>query len=89
VYQKSCGFIGPVADDVFDMTDRFVINTWWILILTLVAATAIGSIMTGYFGLFALVAAHWTGGLSLTIASAILGGAAYLLCRYREDLVGD
>lgn len=71
------------------MTDKLVIKTWWILILSLVAGTAIGSIMLAYRSLFELVAAHWAGGISELSAAVLLAGSAYLLCQYREDLVGD
>ena len=71
------------------MTDQFVIKTWWILTLTMVALTAIGCLLTAYRGLFDLIGAHWISAGWLALASFILGGGSYLLCRYRGDLVGD
>jgi hypothetical protein len=71
------------------MTDRIVIKSWWILTLAMVAVTAIGCMMTAYCGLFDLIAARWSGAGSLALASFVLGGGSYLLCKFRGDLVGD
>jgi hypothetical protein len=71
------------------MTDRIVIKTWWLLTLAMVGGTAIGCVMTAYFGMFELVAARWIGAGSAALASFVLGAGSYLLCRYRGDLVGD
>jgi hypothetical protein len=71
------------------MTDRIVIRTWWLLTLAMVALTAIGCLLTAYFGLFDLISARWTNAGTCALASFILGGGSYLLCRYRGDLVGD
>jgi hypothetical protein len=71
------------------MTDQIVIKTWWLLTLALVALTAIGCVLTAYCGLSDLFALHWSAAGTSTLASILLGSGAYLLCRYRGDLVGD
>jgi hypothetical protein len=71
------------------MTEQIVIKTWWLLTLALVALTAIGSMLTAYCGLFDLIALRWSNAGSCALASFIMGGGSYLLCRYRGDLVGD
>ena len=71
------------------MTEQIVIKTWWLLTLAMVAVSASASLMVAYCGLFDLVAARWGNAGSCAIASFLLGGGAYLLCRYRGDIVGD
>ena len=78
-----------LADVDWSMTDQIVIKTWWLLTLAMVAVSAIASLMIAYLGLFDLVAARWSNAGSCAIASLLLGGGSYLLCRYRGDIVGD
>jgi hypothetical protein len=71
------------------MTEQIVIKTWWLLALAMVALTAIGCVLVAYAGLFDLIAAKWSAAGWCMLSSFLLGGASYLLCRYRGDLVGD
>jgi hypothetical protein len=71
------------------MSEQIVIKTWWILTLGMVAVSAMGSLLVAYCGLFDLVAARWAAAGSCAAAAVVLGGGAYLLCRYRGDIVGD
>jgi hypothetical protein len=71
------------------MTEQIVIKTWWLLTLAMVALTALGCLLIAYVGLFDLIAARWSSAGSCAMASMVLGGGSYLLCRYRGDLVGD
>jgi hypothetical protein len=71
------------------MTDRIIIQSWWLVTLSMVAGTAIGCALSAYCGLFDLIQAHWSSAGTLGSVSLLLGSASYLLCRYRSDLVGD
>jgi hypothetical protein len=71
------------------MSEQIVIKTWWVLTLGMVAVSAMGCLLVAYRGLFDLVAARWGEAGSCEAAAVMLGAAAYFLCRYRGDIVGD
>jgi hypothetical protein len=71
------------------MSDRMLARAWWTAIMSLLFVTAMGSLFSGYRGLFALCGGDLLAGATHLLIALPLGAAAYLLCRHRVDLVCD
>jgi hypothetical protein len=69
------------------MTDRFLHHAWNALVLGLIVAIGAGALALIYLALLRLVAKRLDLGLAPLIAGLILSGAAYVIARYRDDLV--
>ena len=71
------------------MTDRILARAWWLVTMCLIAATGTGALCLGYRGVFNTFAGAYVDGAIFTLCCFPVGGACYLLCRHRNDLVGD
>lgn len=64
-------------------------RTTWIIIMAMIIATAIAGILLAHQGLFAMFSGKLTLALSRGVTGAALTAAAYLLSRYRNELIDD
>ena len=69
------------------MTDRIVASAWWIVVMSIVLATAIAAVLLCYDGLLALVAEHWTRGSGAVASGLCMGTICGLFCQHRNDLL--
>lgn len=70
------------------MTDRILHAAWNGLVLGLMVVLGAASLALVYMALLRLVAKRLDQGLTPLVAGAVLAAAAYLVARYRDDLVG-
>jgi hypothetical protein len=77
---------GP-ADYSSQMTDRVLSRCLWLLIMTLIASSAMGSLILMYSGLFNLIGQHFQIGGLVVSAGIVLGVAAWMLCKHSDDLM--
>lgn len=70
------------------MTDRILYAAWNGLVLGLMVVLGAASLALVYLALLRLVAKRLDQGLTPLVAGAVLAAAAYLVARYRDDLVG-
>jgi ABC-type uncharacterized transport system permease subunit len=71
------------------MADRLLARCWWIITMSLLAGTGLGALVIAYRGIFAAIAGAYAQGASSLLMCLPLGAAAFLLARYRVDLVCD
>jgi hypothetical protein len=71
------------------MTDRLLHAAWNGLVLGLIVALGGSSLALIYMALLRLVSKRLDQGITPLMAGALLFGAAYLVMRYRDDLIGD
>lgn len=57
--------------------------------MSLLAGTGLGALVIAYRGIFAAIAGAYAQGASSLLMCLPLGAAAFLLARYRVDLVCD
>jgi hypothetical protein len=70
------------------VTEKIVYWAWRTSVLSLIAATGLGGVVLAYCGMMGLMARQWSGGSAMAMGGISLGGAAWLLIRNRDDLVG-
>ncbi len=68
------------------MMDRILSKTLNGTVMTLIVATATGSLVLGYRGLFRLVSNDVEAGMVWLFSGVALGVGCYLLCRHRHEL---
>jgi hypothetical protein len=69
------------------MCERIVNSTWWLAVMGMICVAAAGALLVGYRGMFEVLAGRCeSGGWSLAM-SFVCGAAAWVLCRYRNDLL--
>jgi hypothetical protein len=71
------------------MADRLLTHAWWIAIMSLIAITAIASLLLAYRGVYELLSASWRAGAFDLCCAIPMGAGAILLCCHRGDLVCD
>jgi hypothetical protein len=69
------------------MTDRLLSRCLWLLIMLLIASSAMGSLVLMYSGLFSLIGKRFQTGGVVATAGIVLGVAAWMLCKHSEDLM--
>lgn len=79
--------IGPIVPPAEAMTDRFLHHAWNTLVLGLIVALGASALALMYMGLLRLVAKRLDLGLAPLLAGFVLAAAAYVIARYRDDLV--
>lgn len=69
------------------MSDRILNRCLWLVIMCLIAGSAVSSLILIYAGFFRLITRQLeTGGIALG-AGLILSAASYILCRNCDDLI--
>jgi hypothetical protein len=69
------------------MTDRLLARCLWLLIMSLIAACAMGCLILVYSGLFRLVTLQFESGGVIAAAGTALGAACWVLCKHSDDLI--
>ena len=69
------------------MTDRLLARCLWLLIMVLIAGSAMGSLVLMYSGLFNLIGRQFQAGSAVAGAGIVLGVVAWMLCKHSEDLM--
>ena len=69
------------------MTDRLLTRCLWLLIMSLIAACAMGSLILIYSGLFRLITRQFESGGVIATSGAALGAACWVLCKHSDDLI--
>ena len=69
------------------MTDRILSRCLWLMVMSLIAGSAMGTLMLIYSGLFRIIMRQFETGGILTAAGAALGAACWALCRHSDDLI--
>jgi hypothetical protein len=69
------------------MTDRLLARCLWLLIMALIAGSALGSLILMYSGLFSLIGRQFLMGGIVVGSGVVLGAGAWMLCKHSEDLM--
>ena len=69
------------------MTDRILTRCTWLVIMGLIAGSAITCLMTLYMGLSRLITGQLAGGVTCLGVWAIVGAGCYVLCKHSDDLI--
>jgi len=69
------------------MTDRLLSRCLWLLIMAMIAGSALGSLILMYSGLFTLIGRQFLMGSIAVGSGVVLGVGAWLLCKHSEDLM--
>ena len=69
------------------MTDRILTRCTWMVVMGLIAGSAIASLMTLYAGLSRLITGHFAEGGAFLGVGAIVGAGCYVLCKHSDDLI--
>lgn len=69
------------------MTDRVLSRCLWLLIMILIASSAMGSLILMYSGLFNLIGQRFQIGGLVVGAGVVLGVCAWMLCKHSDDLM--
>lgn len=69
------------------MFDRLLNSALWLVVMGMISATAGGSLILGYRGLFNLCAGRYPGGAIAVATGLVLAAGTYLLCRHCNDLI--
>jgi polyferredoxin len=69
------------------MTDRLLARCLWLLIMALIAGSALGSLILMYSGLFSLIGHRFLMGGIVVASGMVLGVGAWMLCKHSEDLM--
>ena len=69
------------------MMDRIVNGALWVLVMALIAISAMGALLLSYRGLFDLCAQRISTGTAELCAGTFIGVASYLLARHANDLM--
>lgn len=64
-------------------------RTTWLIVMSMIVATAVAGVLLAHQGLFAMFSGKLSLALSRGVAGAALTSCAYLLSRYRSDLIDD
>jgi hypothetical protein len=69
------------------MRDRLLSRCLWLVIMSMIAGSAIGGILLIYAGLFKLIISQFEQAGFLVGWGLILAGACWVLCRHCDDLI--
>ena len=69
------------------MTDRLLFRCLWLIIMSLIAGSAVGSLVLIYSGLSGLIGRQFEDGGALAGAGIVLAAACWALCRHSDDLI--
>ncbi|HSI32511.1 MAG TPA: hypothetical protein VK986_02890 [Tepidisphaeraceae bacterium] len=69
------------------MTDRLLYRSLWLVVMTLIVATAFGGLVMMYTGAFALITRQVEHGVACVFTGLGLAAVCYLLCKHSEDLM--
>jgi hypothetical protein len=69
------------------MTDRLLSHCLWLTIMSLIAGSAMGSLVLIYSGMAGLIGRQFEDGGVLVGSGIILAGACWVLCRHSDDLI--
>jgi hypothetical protein len=69
------------------MTDRILSRCLWLIIMSLIAGSAIGSLILIYSGLFRLIMRQFDMGAMVVGAGTALAAGCWALCRHSDDLI--
>jgi len=69
------------------MTDRLLSRCLWMIVMILIAASALGGLVLLYSGIFSLIVRQFENGVAATCAGLGLALICYLLCKHSEDLM--
>ena len=69
------------------MTDRLLSRCLWLVVMTLIVATAFGALVMMYSGVFALITRQVEHGVASVFTGLGLAAVCYLLCKHSEDLM--
>jgi hypothetical protein len=69
------------------MTDRILSRCLWLLVMSLIAGSAMGSLILIYSGLFRVIMRQFEEGGIVAAAGAALAGVCWALCRHSDDLI--
>jgi ABC-type Fe3+-siderophore transport system permease subunit len=69
------------------MTDRILSRCLWLIVMSLIAGSAMGSLMLIYSGLFRVIMRQFEVGGVVTGAGVALAAACWALCRHSDDLI--
>jgi hypothetical protein len=69
------------------VTDRILSRCLWLLVMSLIAGSAMGSLILIYSGLFRVIMRQFEAGGVVTVAGVALAAACWALCRHSDDLM--
>lgn len=69
------------------MTDRILSRCLWLVIMGLIAGSALGGLVLMYSGLFKLISQQFEAGGVIVAAGVLLGAGCWVLCKHSDDLI--
>jgi hypothetical protein len=69
------------------MFDRLLNSLLWVVVMSLIASTAIAGLILSYRGILHFCSGRLPSGASAIGAGAVLAFFSYLLCRHGNDLM--
>lgn len=69
------------------MTDRILSRCLWLVIMGLIAASALGGLVLMYSGLFKLITQQFDVGTMIALSGVALGLGCWFLCKHSDDLI--
>jgi hypothetical protein len=67
--------------------DRLLTRGLWLVVMCLIAGTAMGGLVLLYSGLFQLISMQLQAGGIVLGAGVLLGVASWMLCKHSDDLI--
>jgi len=69
------------------MSDRILSRCLWLVIMGLIAASALGGLVLMYSGLFKLISRQFEAGGVIAASGMLLGAGCWVLCKHSDDLI--
>jgi hypothetical protein len=69
------------------MTDRILSRCLWLVIMSMIASSALGGLILMYSGLFRLITRQFESGGIISFAGIALAAGCWVLCKYSDDLI--
>jgi hypothetical protein len=69
------------------MTDRILSRCLWLLVMGLIAGSALGGLVLMYSGLFKLISQQFESGAVIAFSGILLGSGCWILCKHSDDLI--
>lgn len=76
-----------MGTDLGKMSDRILSRCLWVLIMGLIAGSALGGLVLMYSGLFKLITRQFEAGGVIAAAGVLLGAGCWVLCKHSDDLI--